>query len=138
MLELGNIICNPNTNQYYECPLYTIALLREINRQLCRIMWNINQEEYDSPFDNTGNSFELDNFIIQAYNWDSNSQEYNFLYKVDKNKFNCEDIKISWYKYLGRDTTINQQLDYDIIIAMFDDCINSLLNFEKQKMKGLE
>lgn len=138
MLELGNIICNPNTNQYYECPLYTIALLREINRQLCRIMWNINQEEYDSPFDNTGNSFELDNFIIQAYNWDSNSQEYNFLYKVDKNKFNCDDIKISWYKYLGRDTTINQQLDYDIIIAMFDDCINSLLNFEKQKMKGLE
>ena len=57
-------------------------------------MWNKNQEEYDSPFDNTGNSFIGENFEVHAYDWDEDSsQEYNF-------KFG--DIKISWYKYLGR------------------------------------
>ena len=56
-LELGNIAFNTNVKYYYDCPEYVIALLRELDNQLCRIMWNINQEEYDSPFSNTANSY---------------------------------------------------------------------------------
>lgn len=117
---------------YYECPYYIVALLREINRQLDRVMWNNTQQKYDSPFENTGNHFKNDTFEVYAYDWnDDNEQEYNFLYKVDKSKANCKDIKITWYKYLGRDTRINQQLDCGIMIDMFNDCINSLLDMDK-------
>ena len=98
-------------------------------------MWNIEQKDFDSPFDNTGNSFRLGNFEIHAYNWnDDESQEYNFIYKVDKNKANMPDLKISWYKYLGRDTTINQELDSNVVIQIFDDIINQLLTFETNEM----
>ena len=90
-------------------------------------MWNKNQEEYDSPFYNTGNSFENKVFKVEAYSWDDEyNQKYNFIYYVDKTKANIDDIKISWYKYLGRDTTINEELDYSVIISMFDDIMKSL------------
>ena len=140
-LELGNLMFNTNANQKYECPNYIVALLREIQRQLDRIMWNINQKEYDNPFENSANSFELGNFKIEAYNWnDDISQPYNFIYKVDKSKSNLDDIKISWYKYLGRDTTINQQIDSDIIIDIYNDIMHQLNKYEAQelKKKGVE
>lgn len=134
-LELGNIMFNPNTIQQYNCPNYIIALLREIDRQLDRIMWNIHQEEYPSPFDNTSNSFELGNFKIIAYNWNEETeQDYNFIYKVDKTKSNLDDIKISWYKYLGRDTTINQEIDSSVMIDIFDDIIDQLHKYEMEEL----
>ena len=133
-LELGNIAFNNNANQEFNCPEYIVALLRDIERQLKRIMWNINQEEYDSPFDNTANNFKLDNFEIQAYSWNDDVQDYNFIYKVDKTKANMPDLKISWYKYLGRDTTINQEIDANVFIDIYNDIIQKLLNFEKREM----
>lgn len=134
-LELGNLMFNNNTNQVFDCPDYIVALLREIDRQLDRIMWNIHQETYDSPFDNTSNSFKLGNFEIQAYNWsDEESQDYNFIYRVDKTKANMPDLKISWYKYLGRDTTINQEIDSSVMVQIFDDIIEQLHKYEEQEM----
>lgn len=134
-LELGNLMFNNNTNQVFDCPDYIVALLREIDRQLDRIMWNIHQETYDSPFDNTSNSFKLGNFEIQAYNWsDEESQDYNFIYRVDKTKANMPDLKISWYKYLGRDTTINQEIDSNVMVQIFDDIIEQLHKYEEQEM----
>ena len=126
-LELGNLMFNTNANQQYECPRYIVALLRDIDRQLDRIMYNIEQKHYESPFDNTANMFKLGNFEIQAYSWDDNiEQEYNFIYKVDKSKANMPDLKISWYKYLGRDTTINKNFSKGEIIEMYDKCIKSI------------
>lgn len=139
-LELGNLAFNTNDNQEYNCPQYIVALLKEIDEQLCRIMFNIEQEEYDSPFGNTGNSFRLGNFEIHAYNWnDDESQEYNFIYKVNKSKANMPDLKISWYKYLGRDTTINQEIDSNVIVNIFDDIMSQLRIFEAKELakKGL-
>ena len=134
-LELGNIAFNNNVNQQLNCPEYIVALLRDIQRQLDRIMWNIYQKEYDNPFENTANTFELGNFKIQAFNWnDDVSQEYNFIYKVDKTKANMPDLKISWYKYLGRDTTINQEIDENVMVSIYDDIIKQLLEFESKEM----
>lgn len=135
-LELGNIGFNTNTNQCYICPEYIIALLEYVENKLDRVMWNINHEEYDSPFDNTANSFKLNNFEIQAYSWDDEvQQEYNFIYKTDKSKSNLPDIKISWYKYLGRDTTINQEIDSDVFIGIYDDIMEQLREFEKKELQ---
>lgn len=121
-LELGNFLCNTNKNQPYECPRWIVALLRELDRQLDRVMWNNTQEEYDSPFDNTANLFQNNVFTVQAYIWDDEvEQPYNF---------KCGDIEISWYKYLGRDTTINGEYEPQIIIDMFNKCLNSILDMD--------
>ena len=121
-LELGNIIFNTNKNQQYNCPRWIVALLNELNNQLNRVMWNIHQEEYQSPFENTANSFKNDVFEVQAYNWDD---EVHQLYN-----FKCDDIEISWYKYLGRDTTINGEYEPQKIIDMFNKCLQSILDMD--------
>lgn len=125
-LELGNMAFNMNTNQCYECPNYIIALLETIEHILCIKMWNKYQEEYESPFRNTGNKFKNDVFEVEAYNWnDDYEQLYNFKYK---------EIKINWYKYLGRDTTINKQITTEEAVDMFNDCYNSIQNIEEDEL----
>ena len=121
-MELGNLMFNTNKNQQYECPKWIVALLKELDNQLDRVMWNIHQEEYQSPFENTANSFKNDVFEVQAYDWnDDVEQPYNF---------KCEDIEISWYKYLGRDTTINGEYEPQKIIGMFNRCLKSILDMD--------
>lgn len=121
-LELGNIMFNTNKNQQYDCPRWVVALLNELDDQLDRVMWNIHQEEYHSPFENTANSFKNNVFEVQAYSWnDDVEQAYNF---------KCDDIEISWYKYLGRDTTINGEYEPQKIIDMFNKCLQSILDMD--------
>ena len=133
-LELGNILLNTNDIKEYKCENYIIALLDKIDSELQRVMWNIDQKEYESPFGNFANSFKNDVFEVQSYSWDDEiSQPYNFKYK---------DIEISWYKYLGRDTTINKEILPKEAIEMFDDCLNSIYemekNYERQEKKNQE
>lgn len=122
-LELGNLMFNTNVNQRFMCPDWVIALLREIDRELDRVMWNLEQKEYESPFDNTGNKFKNEVFEVEAYNWnDDICQEYNF---------KCEDVEISWYKYLGRDTTINDNFEEGYLIEVFNKCLKSIREMEE-------
>lgn len=121
-MELGNLMFNTNKNQQYECPRWIVALLKELDNQLDRVMWNNTQKEYPSPFENTANSFKNNVFEVQAYNWSEDvEQPYNF---------KCGDIEISWYKYLGRDTTINGEYKPQVIIDMFNKCLQSILDMD--------
>lgn len=125
-MELGNIMFNSNKNQMYECPEFIIDLLRGIERKLEIKYWNKNQKELESPFGNTGNSIKIGNLLIQAYNWDEDSSdEYNFKYN---------DLEISWYKYLGRDTTINidpKSKDFsEKIIGYYNEILELIENEE--------
>lgn len=138
-LELGNIMFNPNNIQRYKCPKYIIALLDSIDNELERIMHNIEHKDWDSPFSNTGNKFKLERvFEVEAYNWnDDEPQDYNFKYYVDKSKANMSDLEISWYKYLGRDTTINGEYTEKEIINMYNRCMESLRKIDKETMEDL-
>ena len=128
-LELGNLMFNTNKNQTYSCPDWVVALLRDLSRTLSRIKYNMQQTEYDSPFDNTGNVYYNDTFEVQSYNWDDDvSQPYNFKWK---------DVEISWYKYLGRDTTINAVYDATYLIQMYNDCIKSLKIIDDENIKEI-
>ena len=121
-MELGNLMFNTNKNQQYECPRWIVALLNELDNQLDRVMWNNTQKEYSSPFENTSNSFKNNVFKVQAYDWsDDIEQPYNF---------KCGDIEISWYKYLGRNTTINGEYEPQKIIDMFNKCLQSILDMD--------
>lgn len=107
-----------------KCPNYIIALLRDIDRELSRIMWNKLQKDYDSPFANTGNQFDNSTFSVSAYDWYCERQDYNFKYN---------DIEIAWYKHLGRGTCINKEITSDKAIEMYNACMNSLRKMEKEE-----
>lgn len=99
-IELGNLLWNEgNANQEYNCPRWVVALLADIGVEISRVYWNANQKEWDSAFMNTGGEYIGDCFEVHAYNWnDDVERPFNF---------RCDEIQVSWYKHLFRDTTIN-------------------------------
>lgn len=118
-LELGNKCFNTNTNQVYECPKNLLLCLITISNVL-KFSMQFENPDYDNPFNNTGNIYKNDVFVVQAYSWnDEVNQPYNFKYK---------DIEVSWYKYLGRDTTVNKKVTPTQCNKLLTDCINSILD----------
>ena len=114
--ELGQA-CFGQPSQQYECPEYITALLRGIGDEIERVEWNKTQQHFSNPFDNTGAQWGNDTFEVRAYDWnEDNQQGWNFKYR---------DIKIGWYKYLGRGMSINRNVTEKEAVKMFDDCIRS-------------
>lgn len=120
-MELGNLLFNTNKNQVFECPRYIVNLLEGLSAVMCALYETKYKQEMDSPFSNTAAKFENETFRVEAYSWDDEyEQPYNFKWK---------DVEISWYKYLGRDTTINQEISPQKALKMFKECLESLDNF---------
>lgn len=120
--ELGQALFGQPTKEY-GCPDWIIACLDLIEHELGRVMWNINQEVYGSPFTNTGQQFKNDVFEVQAYLWDKeDEQPYNF-------KWN--EVEISWYKHSHRGTSINMQVDPQRGIEMLNECLASIRAMDK-------
>lgn len=106
------------------------AVLEAIESDLLRVMWNVNQEDYDkdNPFRNTGNveGFSTPVFEVHAYDWgeeESGCQPYNFKWR---------DLEISWYKYCGRGLWTNRPTNPDELSLMLDECLESLSQWEKE------
>ena len=115
--ELGQAVFGQPWQQY-ECPEWLIAMLEYLEKELERVMWNVEQKEYTSPFRNTGNSFRNEVFEVHAYSWnEAEDQAYNFKWK---------DVEINWYKYLGRGTTVNQKIGFNKANKMFLACLESI------------
>lgn len=105
------------------------AALQAISYRLDIAMWNIEQQEYSSPFGNTGNRFDCPTFSAHAYSWnDEEEQPWNFKWR---------DVEISWYKHCGRGLSVNQELKPDRISEMLDDCLGAVSEYEKQRRPEL-
>ena len=102
----------------YEVPNYVQAAFRQIDEELSRVMWNIHQEEFESPFDNTSNQFSNDVFEVEAYSWDDEyDQKYNFKW---------QDYKVRWYKHSRRDPEANRYMSPEECAKMLDECLESI------------
>lgn len=97
-----------------------VSALRAIEEALDFYIWNNPQEDYVSPFENTGHSFKNDVFEVNAYYWGNDKKE------IKKPNFKYKNIKISWYKYLGRGMDI-PEMTYEELDEMLNDCIKSLV-----------
>lgn len=121
--ELGQAVFGQPWREY-EASNLLIAALESIREELDRVMGNIFQKEYLSPFGNTGNYFYCPTFEVEAYSWNEDyKQEYNFKWK---------NIEVSWYKYLGRGTSVNRKVSPKEIGDMLNDCLDALLKYEKE------
>jgi hypothetical protein len=121
--EIGQMCFGQKWQQFAVSELCEAALFH-IERELSRVMWNMHQEDYNSPFDNTGNveGFKNDVFEVHAYDWnEEHKQPFNFKWK---------DVEISWYKYCARGISANQEIKSDKLDQMLNECIDSLRKME--------
>lgn len=115
--ELGQMMFG-QPSQELECPEWLEAYLWMIDTELSRVMWNVHQEEWDSPFSNTGNSYKNDTFEVEAYSWDDETpQPFNFKWK---------DIQISWYKHCGRGMSVNKKVTHKEGERLLNACLKSI------------
>lgn len=121
--EMGQYLFG-QPHQEFEVPEIMDAALKFIAKRLDVLMWNIHQKIYDSPFSNTGSSYVSPVFEVHAYSWDEDEkQEYNF-------KWN--DLKISWYKYLGRGMSANMEITPDLA----SECLKACLRHIEEEQKA--
>lgn len=118
--EFGQIAYG-QPSQQFEVPEIMDAVLAAISAELERVMWNIHQEEYASPFSNTGNRFECDTFKAHAYDWGDEEQPWNFAWR---------DLRISWYKWCGRGCSANMEITPDLAAQCLDECLGAVRNLE--------
>lgn len=105
-----------------DVPDYVQAAFSLIDEELARVMWNINQEEFDSPFSNTGERFKNDIFEVEAYSWDDEyDQKYNFKWK---------DYKVRWYKHCKRDPQANRDITPEECSQMLSECLESIRSMD--------
>lgn len=130
--EIGQMLFG-QPHQRYECSALCEAALRSIQRELKRVLWNAmtaeeqdrldGPDDVDTPFENSAQRFECDAFKACAYSWDDTTpQPWNFQWR---------DVEISWYKYLGRGMSCNQELAPAKIAEMLDDCLAALERYEQ-------
>lgn len=113
----------------YTVPQYVEAAFMMIDNELDRVMWNTTQEEWPSPFQNTGNGYKNDTFEVEAYSWDEEyEQPYNFKWK---------DLEVSWYKHMRRGASMNRETSPAEIAEMLVECLESLSAYEKEKCPDL-
>jgi hypothetical protein len=128
--ELGQMLFGQPHKEHAVSNLVDAALCR-IRDELDRVMCNVHQEEYASPFSNTGNSFKCDTFEVEAYSWnDEVEQPYNFKWR---------GVEISWYKYLGRGMSANTNITPTVASEMLDDCLKAAAAWEdSDEAKAIE
>lgn len=91
--------------------------------QALQCAWNAIRRD-DNPFENTGARYDGKNFQVHAYSWnDEEEQEFNFAWR---------DVRVSWYKYLGRGTTINREMSDVEVAEMLHECMVELLSTAKK------
>lgn len=112
---------------------FLAAILSDIENELLRVMWNINQEEYDhlDPFQNTGNvpGYSNDTFEVHAYDW---GWDFDDNHTPQPFNFRWRDFQVTWYKRMGRGMNTNRSITHDELALMHHECMESLREYEKE------
>jgi hypothetical protein len=112
--ELGQM-CMGQPTQSLECPTYVDVALEYLAESF---FYNKDISD-ENPFRNTGARWSNSIFEVNAYDWnEDNIQQFNFKYK---------DIKVSWYKYLGRGMSINREVSEKECWKMLKECVESIM-----------
>lgn len=123
--ELGQMVFGQPSHQYAVSDLVE-AVLTLLSYRLSTAMWNVTQKDNMSPFQNSGEEFETRAFHVQAYSWGDDEQPYNFKWR---------NIKISWYKYMGRGMSSNVEITSHMADEMLKDCLASIEEYEAENSK---
>jgi hypothetical protein len=104
-------------------PWHPLAVPDHLEHALVFLSYLLPGELRDSnPFDNTASAFECGTFAVRAYSWDDEEeQEWNFAWR---------DLRVSWYKYLGRGMSMNRKMTKDDVCDMMIECLTAMRSKE--------
>lgn len=123
--ELGQM-CFGQPFKSYAVPEIMEAALMSISNELDRVMWNIHQKEYNSPFSNSGQSFRCPTFTAVSYSWADDPQPYNF-------KHQKTGLTVSWYKWFGRGASSDRDISPAMAAEVLEDCLAAIRRIEDGK-----
>lgn len=70
-----------------------------------------------TPMDNSGERYDGKCFTAHCYSWSDDDQPFNFAWR---------DLRVSWYKYLGRGMSCNRNPDAAELAEMVGECVAEL------------
>lgn len=108
-----------NPHGAYECPELLIAALRYLDGEIWRVEHNAGRP-YDSPMDNNGGEWKNEVFTVRGYYWGDDERV-----AVLPN-FQCGDVEVRWYKWLGRGSSTNRPVTSDEIADILSRCLASV------------
>ena len=112
-----------------ECPEYIMAGLRWLGEEIKRVEGNRTQKPYDSPTGNVAGEYKTDVFEMRSYCWNEDSPE------AELPNFKCGDFEARWYKYLGRGTSMNREIDANDFATMLDRCLASVRSLDRDEFE---
>ena len=124
--ELGQSAFSNTEWQAFEVSELAVAALRAIGHEIARVTSNATQEVAYSPFDNVGDTFVTPVFTARSYCWcDGETHPQGC-----PPNFEWRDVRICWYKHLGRGTSANVDLTPDMVAEMLTDCLAAVRSME--------
>lgn len=120
--RLGAGIIGRPTKEF-EAPEWLLAFLEYIRQEIRRVEWNRRQKEFD-PFNHIRGAdfpqkYQTDKFEVRGYNWAPENPG-------ETTNFKWRDLEISWYKWLGRETSMNRPISVEEGAAMLEECLESV------------
>jgi hypothetical protein len=107
--ELGQALFG-QPHQIYGCPAFIVHVLEVISNT-----WEQFHRDEPNPFSNSGYRYNGVKFSVHAYSWnEEENQEWNFKWR---------DVRISWYKWCGRGTTMNRRIRQEEAHEMLIECM---------------
>ena len=125
--EIGQVIAMEPWEQY-EASDDVVNALTIIEEHLYEY-GHIEDAPYTSPFRNSGATFKNDVFQIRAYDWGWDFDDDRT--DLPEPNFRWKDFEVRWYKYLGRGTTMNRDIEPREVYDMLQECIESLKSKEE-------
>ena len=101
---------SPMIDEEEVCPDSVLAALGQL-RQI------VLERDLPDPFGNTAETLNTSIFTAKAYDWNNDTP----------GEFCWRDVRVSWYKHLGRETRINRKLTEDELAMLAQQCASALL-----------
>lgn len=98
--------------QPVDCPACVHGALTALSEA-----WSVLRAD-DNPFCNTGARYDGTAFKAHAYDWSDDEQPFNFAWR---------DLRINWYKYLGRGMSASRDVTDTEAAEMLRECMGELL-----------
>jgi hypothetical protein len=115
--ELGQLAFGQPSQRYELSPVGEAALTAIANA-IDVLRW---KQGRASPFNNSGpdSMLKTSAFEAVAYSWGDETQAHNFAWR---------DLRVSWYKYLGRGMSANMVVTADMADQCLRECMRSLFD----------
>jgi hypothetical protein len=126
--ELGQLAFG-QPHKEFEVPEIMIAALRAIGEEYDRVYWNVKHKRCLGPFGNHGSRLNTPTFQVHSYSWGDDDQPFNFAWR---------DLRISWYKWLGRGTSANMEITPEMASQCLDECLAAVRKMDECVNEGSE